>query len=231
MELPDLEIDYRFSLRRKSIGLTVTAQGKVVVTAPTGTRPDKIAQALDKHWSWLLRKVTERRAAWSQLRDGVAFFLGQPYRLEVVQGQDGAVELTGKRLRVRLADEGATALWACLQAWYRRQAERLLTQRVRYYEPRLKVTGGPLELRSWKRRWGECHPDGKLRFNWRLVLLPPEILDYVVVHELAHLKVPGHNPRFWSVVAGVLPDWARRRRWLNRAGAPFLLWELGKNKE
>ena len=82
-----------------------------------------------------------------------------------------------------------------------------------------------MELKDWKRRWGECHPDGTLKFNWRLIMLPPEVIDYVVVHELAHLKVPGHNPRFWGQVATLLPDYASRRRWLNRAGAPFLRWQ------
>ena len=81
-----------------------------------------------------------------------------------------------------------------------------------------------MELKGWKRRWGECHPDGTLKFNWRLILCPPVVIDYVVVHELAHLKVAGHNPRFWGQVAKVLPDYAARRRWLNREGAPFLLW-------
>ena len=60
------------------------------------------------------------------------------------------------------------------------------------------LTPGPVELKEWKRRWGECHPDGTLKFNWRLIMCPPEVIDYVVVHELAHLKVPGHNPRFWG---------------------------------
>jgi predicted metal-dependent hydrolase len=82
----------------------------------------------------------------------------------------------------------------------------------------------PLEVRDWRRRWGECHPDRTLRFNWRLVLLPPEILDYVVVHELAHLIVPGHPPPFWQEVGKYLPDYAPRRRWLKQYGGPFLLW-------
>jgi predicted metal-dependent hydrolase len=224
MELPDLEIDYRFSSRRRSIGLTVTAHGKVVVTAPTGTPPGKIAQALDRHRAWIYRKVAERRAAWSRLRDGLAFFLGQPYRLETAPGNGRSVEIAGNRLRVPVPEGGAAVRWKRLVAWYRGQADVLISQRLRHYGARMGLAAGPMELRSWKRRWGECHPDGLLRFNWRLVLLPPEIVDYVVVHELAHLLVPGHNPRFWSVVAGVLPDWARRRRWLNREGSPFLLW-------
>jgi predicted metal-dependent hydrolase len=91
-----------------------------------------------------------------------------------------------------------------------------------------------VDLRDWKRRWGECHPDGKIRFNWRLILLPPAIIDYVVAHELAHRLVPGHNRRFWGAVAQVVPDYAARRRWLNRYGTPLLLWQAewrpGKRK-
>ncbi len=88
----------------------------------------------------------------------------------------------------------------------------------------MNLTPGRVALKGWKRRWGECHPDGQLRFNWRLIMCPPAVIDYVVVHELTHFTVPGHNPRFWGQVAKVLPDYAARRRWLNREGAPFLLW-------
>jgi predicted metal-dependent hydrolase len=101
----------------------------------------------------------------------------------------------------------------------------LLQERVNHFGPAMGLAPGPVELKGWKRRWGECHPDGKLRFNWRLIMCPPKIIDYVVVHELAHLAVPGHNRRFWSVVAKVLPDYAARRRWLDRDGSPLLLWQ------
>ncbi len=77
-----------------------------------------------------------------------------------------------------------------------------------------------LELRNWRRRWGECHLQGHLRFNWRLVLLSPDILDYLVVHELAHFIVPGHPPRFWREVEKYLGDFAARRRWLRVYGPP-----------
>lgn len=78
-----------------------------------------------------------------------------------------------------------------------------------------------LLLSAWVTPLDQAH----LRFNWRLIMLPPEIIDYVVVHELAHLLAPGHNPRFWNVVAAVLPNWQKRRQWLNRYGSPFLLWQ------
>jgi len=221
--LKTLAIEYRLSPRRKSIGIQVTVEGKVVVSAPRGTSKANLTRALAKHRAWIETKVAERQAAWGQLREGEAYFLGQPLRLTVVPGAKGAVSHHRNEIRVPLP--GDTALWPLLKAWYREQALARLQERVRHYGGRLGLSPGPVELKSWKRRWGECHPDGTLKFNWRLIMLPPEVIDYVVVHELAHLKVTGHNPRFWGQVAALLPDYAARRRWLNRAGAPFLLWQ------
>jgi predicted metal-dependent hydrolase len=222
MKFEDLDIEYRLSRRRKSIGLMVTAEGKVVVTLPRGTTQESLAQALTKHRAWIEAKVAERQAAWGRLKEGEAYFLGQPFRLSAVRGAQGAVSLNGNEIRVPLHDHAD--LWFRLQLWYREQALRLLQERVSHFGAHMGLEPGPVALKEWKRRWGECHPDGTLKFNWRLVLCPPAVIDYVVVHELAHLKVAGHNPRFWGQVAKVLPDYAARRRWLNRAGAPFLLW-------
>jgi predicted metal-dependent hydrolase len=218
-----LDIEYRRSSRRKSIGIQVTTEGKVVVTLPRGASRESLARALEKHRSWIERRVAERQAAWEQLKEGEAFFLGQPYRLTKSGETTGAVSLNGKDLRVpRL---GGADLWPRLQSWYREQALRLLQERVAHFAAQMGLEPGPVALKEWKRRWGECHPDGALKFNWRLILCPPAVIDYVVVHELAHLLVAGHNPRFWGRVAKVLPDYAARRRWLNRTGAPFLLWQ------
>jgi predicted metal-dependent hydrolase len=220
--LKTLDIEYRLSPRRRSIGLMVTTEGKVVVTLPRGATQESLARALEKHRAWIERRVAERQAAWGQLKAGEAYFLGQPYRLVALRGTTGAISLNGNEIRVPLSNEAD--LWPPLKAWYREQALPLLQARVSEFSARMGLAPGPVELKAWKRRWGECHPDGTLKFNWRLIMCPPEVVDYVVVHELAHLKVPGHNPRFWGQVAGVLPDYAARRRWLNRAGAPFLLW-------
>jgi predicted metal-dependent hydrolase len=222
-ELKTLNIEYRRSPRRKSIGIQVTVQGRVVVAVPRGTTPANLARALEKHRAWIFRKVAERQAAWDRLKEGEAYFLGEPYLLTVLPGVPGAVSVNGKEIRV--PRPGDAALWPRLQAWYRKQALARLSARVRHFGGRLGLSPGPVVLKDWKRRWGECHPDGTLKFNWRLIMLPPEVIDYVVVHELAHLKFSGHNPRFWGQVAALLPDYADRRRWLNLAGAPFLLWQ------
>jgi predicted metal-dependent hydrolase len=221
-DLNSLDIEYRVSSRRKSIGIMVTTEGKVVVTLPRGASQKSLAQALEKHRAWIEAKAAERQAAWGRLQEGEAYFLGQPFRLTAVPGARGSVSLNGDEIRVPLPDPAA--LWVRLQLWYREQALGLLQERVSAFGAQMGLAPGPIVLKGWKRRWGECHPDGTLKFNWRLIMCPAAVIDYVVVHELAHLKVAGHNPRFWGQVAKVLPDYAVRRRWLNREGAPFLQW-------
>ena len=223
INLEDLEIEYKYSLRRQSIGLTVTAAGKLVISAPRGTPAAEIARAVARHRNWIEAKATERQEAWARLQEGTAHFLGRPYRLTESKIAQQPVSLKGKEMRLRPAS-GASR-WPTLRAWLARQADAYINERVAYYAPQLRVKVRPVEMREWRRRWGECHPDGHLRFNWRLIMLPPDIIDYVVVHELAHLLAPGHNPRFWRVVAAILPDHKARRKWLNRYGTPYLLWE------
>ena len=126
--------------------------------------------------------------------------------------KNGREPVTLKGEEIRVWPGADNSLWPTLRAWLGRQADAHINARVAAYAPQLGVKVRPVEMREWRRRWGECHPDGHLRFNWRLIMLPPEIIDYVVVHELAHLLAPGHNPRFWGVVAAILPDYQARRQ-------------------
>jgi predicted metal-dependent hydrolase len=223
LNLEDLEIEYRYSTRRKSIGLKVTAAGKLVIAAPQGIPKAEIARAVAHHRDWIEAKAAERREAWARFPEGAAFFLGRQYRL--TPSPNGREPVTLKNGELRVQPGPAGSLWLPLRNWLSRRAEAHINERVAHYAPELRVRVRPAEVREWRGRWGECHPDGHLRFNWRLIMLPPEIIDYVVVHELAHLLAPGHNPRFWSVVAAILPDYQTRRAWLNRYGSPFLLWQ------
>jgi len=226
INLEDLEIEYKYSSRRKSIGLTVTAEGKLVISAPRGTPAAEIARAVARHRKWIEAKATERQEAWARLQEGAAYFLGRPYRLSLAKiAKNGREPVALKGDEIRVWPGADNSLWPTLRAWLVRQADAYINARAAAYAPQLGVKVRPVEMREWRRRWGECHPDGHLRFNWRLIMLPPEIIDYVVVHELAHLLAPGHNPRFWRVVAAILPDHKTRRHWLNRYGTPFLLWQ------
>lgn len=100
-------------------------------------------------------------------------------------------------------------------------ARVLIPERTAYYAEKMQVTYGKLTIREQKTRWGSCSSKGNLNFNWKLVLMPEEILDYVVVHELAHRREMNHSPEFWKVVEHVLPDYRERRKWLREHGKQY----------
>lgn len=103
---------------------------------------------------------------------------------------------------------------ALVVGWLRTHAADVVAARVQAYLPRLQVQPRTVRVREQKRRWGSCSAGGALNFNWRLILAPAEVLDYVVVHELCHLKELNHSPRFWAQVAGILPEYREPRAWL-----------------
>lgn len=108
--------------------------------------------------------------------------------------------------------------YPALEAKYRRQAREKLGQRTAYFARRMGVSYGRITIRAAKTRWGSCSGRGNLNFHWKLALMPPEILDYVVVHELAHRKEMNHSPAFWAEVERILPDYRERRAWLKAFG-------------
>ncbi|MCD6664967.1 MAG: M48 family metallopeptidase, partial [Hydrogenophaga sp.] len=136
--------------------------------------------------------------------------------LERLPGEDMAV------LRLGLAHgAGEPRIRDAAQAWLMRQAQALFVQRLDHFAPQLGVRYTRLRLSSAGTRWGSASADGSIRLNWRLIHLPIDLIDYVVVHELSHLLHMDHSPRFWAVVAGVMPDHAERRRALKRAAVPL----------
>ena len=102
------------------------------------------------------------------------------------------------------------------------QALQVIPERVRYYAPLVGVTYGRITIRNQRTRWGSCSAKGNLNFNCLLMLMPPEILDYVVVHELAHRREMNHSPAFWAIVESVLPDYRTRRQWLKEHGGAYM---------
>ncbi|HZK14048.1 MAG TPA: YgjP-like metallopeptidase domain-containing protein, partial [Desulfobaccales bacterium] len=131
VDLNDLNIEYRVSPRRKSIGIMVTTAGKVVVTLPRGTSRESLARALEKHRAWIEAKVAERQAAWGQIKAGEAYLLGEAFRLTVLRGAGGAVTLKGSEIRVPLA--AGADLWSRLVAWYAERAFTRLQTRVAHF--------------------------------------------------------------------------------------------------
>jgi predicted metal-dependent hydrolase len=167
----------------------------------------------------LVARREEARAESVQARLGPHAFLlrGQPVRLEVERhpgARQPSVEHRPDRLTVVLPPDARQTAEDVAEAWLRRQATYDLTDRLAARSEQMSLRYGLVRVRDQATRWGSCAATTNLAFNWRLVLAPPAVLDYVVVHELAHLSEMNHGPAFWALVALHCPDWRWSRRWL-----------------
>lgn len=177
-----------------------------------------------RHMSRLERERAEVAALGPTEDGGRLFYRGEPHRIRVVAmagtHRRSAVERAGAdegdELVVRRASGDRRTLEAILEAWLRDRAAEAIARAVDLHAPALRVTPAEVVLRDPKSRWGSASKKGRLMFSWRLVLAPPLALETVVVHELAHLRVFGHGPGFWKLVAGRRPDHLAQRAWLRK---------------
>lgn len=209
--------------RRRSIGFVVAPQG-LAVSAPRWVPLTEIEAALRARANWILRKLAEQEARARRLiqarvdwRDGATLpFLGQTLRIVIDPASPGAVlhahaspscPSAEPRLHVGLPQAAEPAqLRDLVQSWLQRQARRIFEERCAHFAPRLGVRVRRLALSSATTRWGSASADGSIRLNWRLVHFGMPVIDYVVAHELAHLREMNHSPAFWDVVRSVVPD-------------------------
>lgn len=210
--------------RRRSIGFTIDASG-LAVSAPTWVGTAEIDRALQHRAAWIVQKLDEwqarareRDARRATLRDaGTVPWLGEPLPVEVVPVAAGRrlplPVLEDGRLRLPL-HEGASdeAREARIEDWLRARARERFAQSLADFRERFGVAPRRWAISAARSRWGSCTADGTIRLNWRLVRLPPALLDYVVAHELAHLKELNHSPRFWAEVERLYPDWRVARQ-------------------
>ena len=201
--------------RRRSIGIVIDDDG-LRVAAPGHTPVAEVETFIREKTRWVLRKLSDWRAApkppvvnWS---DGTLIaLLGEPVRIELLPGRRD-ISLQDGRLGIGLAPRGEpAALRKRGIDWFKSRALALLGERLALYAARLGVPTPVLALSNARTQWGLCREDGHVRLNWRLIHLPLHLVDYVVAHELAHLREMNHSARFWAVVGRLYPDYAAAR--------------------
>jgi len=209
-------VTYRYRrARRRSIGIVIDDHG-LRVAAPGHTPIAEVEAFIREKARWVLQKLSEWRAApkpqvvnWS---DGATISLvGVPVAIELLPGQRG-IKLENGRLGIGLEPRGEpAALRTRGIIWIKEHARALMHERLALYAASLGVPVPSLTLSSARTQWGLCREDGRVRLNWRLIHLPLRLIDYVVAHELAHLREMNHSARFWAVVGGLYPDYQAAR--------------------
>jgi predicted metal-dependent hydrolase len=230
--------------RRRSIGFMVGSEG-LSVNAPKWLGITDIESALHEKAPWILRKLREQRertqrqqTAKVDWRDGTSLpFLGQTVTIVLDARATGAVLHTATGAVLHTADDPAPRLTLrvglpltasaeqirdSVQSWLQRQARRVFEERCQHFAAQLGVRVTRLALSSAQTRWGSASADGSVRLNWRLIHFAMASIDYVVAHELAHLREMNHSPRFWDVVRSVLPDFEHARGSLKDGLVPLL---------
>jgi len=224
----------RRSARSRRLRITIDPAHGLVVTVPPAARrgwahPERmIDEFLREREPWIRRHLQQQAgeraelAARGGLADGATIrYLGELHRLRVASSAAGrrstvarVVTLAGPELHVGLLRRDVDRADRVLEGWFKEQARFAIERTIADHAAALAVRPAAIAVRDPRSRWGSASREGRLMFSWRLVLAPPEALETVVVHELAHLEVFGHGPRFWAVVASRRPDHVAWRRWL-----------------
>lgn len=228
LRVGDLDIAVSVSPRRKTVRLTVERDASVTAVVPPQVSEAELVKVVEAKRPWLYGKLAERRELGEarparQYVAGEGFpYLGRSYRLRIVEP---GREVRLIRGRLELGRGGGAR---DLVRWYRRVGESWLKRRIRPWAERMGVEVTGLRVLPLGYRWGSCSPDGRVNIHWATMQLPPTLIDYVLVHELAHLVRQDHGAEFWRLVERVLPGYEDCRERLRRLGPDLWLPEEGR---
>lgn len=214
--------------QRTTADIVVERNGRVVVRVPQTIAHQRIEDIVEAKRYWIYKTLAEWRdlnatKVLREYRNGEGFlYLGRSYRLTLVGRQDESLLLKGGRfwLRRDLVDHGEVAeARAAFRDYFIARGLERISERVRYYAPKVGVKPCQIDVRELGHRWASCSPKGNLAFHWKCMMAPPTIIDYIIVHELCHFHHLNHAEAFWNEVDKVMPSYRERREWLRKNGA------------
>ncbi len=216
--IDDLQFELRRSPRRRTVQVTVDRGGELVISAPDDCPVRTMEDFVREKKFWIYTKLAEKEALRRPVPrkryvSGESFpYLGQNYRLLLVPHQDVPVKLERGRFKLRRTD--APGGRAHMVRWYSDHARVWVRKRVERWQGRIRVSPSDVVVQDLGYRWGSCGKGRNLYFHWRSILLPPRIVEYIVVHELVHLYEAHHTPQFWMRVERAIPDFVQHKQWL-----------------
>lgn len=229
IQLGGLLFEVRRSDRRKSLGLTVDRAGELVAHVPKETSTDELSCWVGKKLLWVYRKLALKEESARRMRapeyvSGEAFsYLGRRYRLKLVERQEHPLLFDGTHFTLR---RDALPAEVHFRNWYVTTGTEWVTRRVEALTARITSKPRRVEVRDLGFRWGSCGRDGVVYFNWRLLQLPARLADYVIAHELVHLREGHHGPEFWKALDRAMPDWQKRKDAIAGKAKDYLVFGL-----
>ncbi len=212
-----VNIDVLIRTNRKSISITISPQGEVIIKAPRSCPINKIEQVLIKKEGWInlhrQRILANRELNHSIFEYKDILFCGNIYHIVF---DDKAKKIALEENFCIVPQKYSKNLSRTLSKWYKKIATSILWGRVEYFSNLMQIEPQDIRLSNARGSWGSCNSARLVSLNWRLIMVPHNLIDYVVVHELAHLSQMNHSALFWGIVSSVLPDYRLRRQNLKK---------------
>ncbi|HYA93257.1 MAG TPA: SprT family zinc-dependent metalloprotease [Thermodesulfobacteriota bacterium] len=209
----------RSKKRRRTVSLQIKEDGKIVIMAPFHTPKWEIERFIrGKQW-WIVEKISEKekqaKEAKKMYLPGEKFlYLGEWYPLEIHESNHKEAPLRlsfGNFILNKDRIEEARDLFV---EWYKKEAEEKIAERVNYYNRSVHLFPKGIRITGAKSRWGSCSRDNRLSFSWRIIMASLATIDYVLIHELVHIREKNHSKKFWTTLESILPDYRKHRLWL-----------------
>lgn len=208
----------KISARSRKLTIRIDHDGQVIVTVPKYVPKHKIAEFVESARDWIEKQKSVQSQKPPLLTARSCFYFGKEYVIKVSARADGTVRVGKDVLIVAPLVTSHRSLMTLLNSWLKNRAVEYITKRVYELSEQMELPFAGLAFKQQKTRWGSCSSQKNLNFNWKLIHAPREVIDYVIVHELAHTREMNHGRNFWDLVARFDPDHAIHRRWLQRYG-------------
>ena len=204
--------------KRKTIALGVTADASLVVRAPMQTPVEYIERLVKRKMKWIQRAIarveSRPRALPREFIDGESFlYLGKSYKLSIEKNAPKNISFRNGFILRATEKRHVRELIIC---WYKKEAKKKIAERVEWCARRFGLSFKSIKITSAEKRWGSCSTTGNLNFSWRLIMAPTSVIDYVIIHELAHLEHKNHSKNFWNSIKVMYPNYERAKNWLKQ---------------
>jgi len=224
------DIDYRLlpGSKRQTTDIVIERDGVVTVRPPLGHSPEQVDKVVESKRAWIYRNLAEWRdlnasAVARRWVNGETFlYLGRCYRLSLVGKQESDLLLKDGRFCLRrsvVENGGEVAAKTAFEAYYTEKGRQRISERVSRFAPKVGVKPKAVVLKDMGYRWASCGSSNTLAFHWKCMMAPAKIIDYIVVHELCHIRQRNHSEAYWNEVDKVMPDYVERKEWLKKNGA------------
>jgi predicted metal-dependent hydrolase len=213
--------------KRKTMAIRVEPPGQITVVAPAGTKRNFIEEKVQAKAAWIIEKLDHFQSVQANhpqkhyINGESFYFLGESYCLQMNLNpslKKASVAIYPGVLQISSPSGDEQIIKNALEQWYRQKAREEINARVQYFQAYIHQKPNRIVIKEQKRRWGSCSSQGNLNFNWRIIMAPRPVVDYLVVHEMSHLIHLNHSKQFWDLVKSILPDYKASKEWLRNNG-------------